>query len=113
MADAKILEWDVTAFYLFCALGLKRPPGGPNETLGNLWCSIQRDERSRTRSALVLAWKGEGRRTFTFFRSQGRCFRPKAERRSQSVLGQLVTIWSTGGVGGCASSLLNRFQCSR
>src|SRR3984893_19381223 len=113
MADAKILEWDVTAFYLFCALGLKRQPLGPIETLGSLWCSIQRDERSRTRSALVLAWKGEGRRTFTFFCCQGGCCRPKAKRRSQSILGELVTIWSTRSVGGRTGSLFNRLQCSR
>jgi hypothetical protein len=50
-----VLEEGVTALYLFFAFGLKRQLLGPIETLGSLWCSIQRDERSRTRSALVLA----------------------------------------------------------
>jgi hypothetical protein len=85
--NVKGLERDLTASYLFYAIGLKRKLLGPIETLGSLWCSIQRDERSRTRSALELAWKGEGRRTFTVLRSQGRCFRPKGERGPQGVLG--------------------------
>ena len=38
---------------------LKKRALGPIETLGNLWCSIQRDERSGTRSTLELTWKGE------------------------------------------------------
>src|ERR1700749_2410255 len=74
--NVKGFERGPTASYLFCATGLKRKLPGPIETLGSLWCSIQRDERSRTRSALVLARKGEGRRTFTVLCSQGRCFRP-------------------------------------
>ena len=66
-AGQNFLEPEVTALYLFSAFELKNLLLGPIETLGSLWCSIQHDERSRTRSTLGLAWEGEGQRTFTFF----------------------------------------------